>query len=234
MARNSRPDLEWSGGRVLTGHEPWPILRQVLAYPHNPPNATRASVGPNDLALPDDAGDPYSHGAASLVSAVLLAAARPPSSGLAAVRADGLPRSVCRRRRRNHRAGGHFPARPLRPAAGGRQPVPARSSTASPPGSCGSSPPTFGVPQTHLNLAASLLVPAGLFVRRELAATGGNARRVKFLVRQLLSRKEWPVHVRRLPGLPADPGLARGPPGQRRPGPAAVGPRRRAASRWRC
>ena len=53
--------------------------------------------------------------------------------------------------------------------------------------------PNFNSPATHLNLALSLLVPAGLFVRRELAATGGNARRVKFLIRQLLTRKDWPV-----------------------------------------
>jgi HEAT repeat protein len=51
----------------------------------------------------------------------------------------------------------------------------------------------FSAPATHLNLSVSLLVPVGLFIRRELTATGGNARRVKFLVRQLLTRKDWPV-----------------------------------------
>lgn len=45
----------------------------------------------------------------------------------------------------------------------------------------------------HLNLAVSLLIPVGLFVRRELSVTGGNARRVKFLIRELLARKEWPT-----------------------------------------
>lgn len=53
--------------------------------------------------------------------------------------------------------------------------------------------PDLGSANTHLNLAAALLIPTGLFVRRELATTGGTARRVKFLIRQLLARKEWPV-----------------------------------------
>jgi hypothetical protein len=53
--------------------------------------------------------------------------------------------------------------------------------------------PDFSSVATHLNLSVSLLVPVGLFVRRELQSTGGNARRVKFLVRQLLARKDWPV-----------------------------------------
>jgi hypothetical protein len=53
--------------------------------------------------------------------------------------------------------------------------------------------PDFTSPATHLNLAASLLLPVGLFLHRELAATGGNTRQVKFLIRQLLSRKTWPA-----------------------------------------
>jgi hypothetical protein len=53
--------------------------------------------------------------------------------------------------------------------------------------------PDFTSPATHLNLAASLLVPTGLFLRRELAALSGDIRRVKFLIRQLLTRKEWPA-----------------------------------------
>lgn len=53
--------------------------------------------------------------------------------------------------------------------------------------------PDFRAVETHLSLAAALLVPACLYVPREMAATGGSARRVKFLVRQLLARKEWPV-----------------------------------------
>src|SRR5262245_46373593 len=53
--------------------------------------------------------------------------------------------------------------------------------------------PDFSSAATHLSLAVSLLVPVGLFIRREMATTGGNARRVKFLIRQLLARKDWPV-----------------------------------------
>jgi hypothetical protein len=53
--------------------------------------------------------------------------------------------------------------------------------------------PDFHSVATHLSLAATLLVPTGLFIRREMAATGGPARHVKFLIRQLLARKEWPV-----------------------------------------
>jgi hypothetical protein len=53
--------------------------------------------------------------------------------------------------------------------------------------------PDFTSPSTHLNLATSLLIPVGMFIRRELATTGGSARRAKFLVRQLLARKDWPV-----------------------------------------
>jgi HEAT repeat protein len=54
--------------------------------------------------------------------------------------------------------------------------------------------PDFSLPNTHLFLSLSLLIPVGLFVRRELASTGGNTRRVKFIIRQLLSRKEWPAN----------------------------------------
>src|SRR3954470_24104685 len=129
--------------------------------------------------------------AASLVSAVLLLG---PAAllGLSAVRADGLPRSVMAgvavtiglealfllvRYGPQRAAGSLFLLLFYGIAAG----VLRFSST------------DFDVPQTHLSLAALLLVPVGLFVRRELATTGGHARRVKFLIRQLLSRKEWPV-----------------------------------------
>jgi HEAT repeat protein len=53
--------------------------------------------------------------------------------------------------------------------------------------------PDFQAVVTHLSLATALLIPTGLYVPREMAATGGPARRVKFLVRQLLARREWPV-----------------------------------------
>src|SRR5262245_27737791 len=52
--------------------------------------------------------------------------------------------------------------------------------------------PDFSSPSTHLNLAVSILIPVGLFGQRELATTGGPGRQLKFLVRQLLARKEWP------------------------------------------
>ena len=51
----------------------------------------------------------------------------------------------------------------------------------------------FRTIDTHLSLAVLFLVPTGLFIRRELAATGGNARRVKILIRQLLARPDWPI-----------------------------------------
>src|SRR5829696_4211752 len=41
--------------------------------------------------------------------------------------------------------------------------------------------PDFSSPLTHALLAASLLIPVALFVRREITATAGNARRAKFL-----------------------------------------------------
>ena len=47
-------------------------------------------------------------------------------------------------------------------------------------------------PLTHAMLGITLLVPVGLFVRREVSVTGGNARQVKFLISQLLARREWP------------------------------------------
>ena len=53
--------------------------------------------------------------------------------------------------------------------------------------------PDFHSRDTHLSLGAAALVPIGLLIRRELATTGGSARRVKFLIRQLLARKDWPV-----------------------------------------
>src|SRR5689334_722567 len=34
-------------------------------------------------------------------------------------------------------------------------------------------PPNFDDAQTHLHLATAIIIPVGLFVRRELAATGG-------------------------------------------------------------
>jgi HEAT repeat protein len=130
-------------------------------------------------------------GAASMVSAVLLLG---PAAllGLAAVRAEGLSRSVMAgvavtigleglfllvRYGPQRAAGSLFLLLFYGIAAG----VLRFSAT------------DFDAPQTHLTLAATLLVPIALFVRRELATTGGNARRVKFLIRQLLSRKEWPV-----------------------------------------
>lgn len=46
---------------------------------------------------------------------------------------------------------------------------------------------------THMMLAASILCSIALVVRGELTVTGGNARKIKFLVSQLLARKEWPA-----------------------------------------
>ncbi|MSR55342.1 MAG: hypothetical protein EXS09_18965 [Gemmataceae bacterium] len=46
--------------------------------------------------------------------------------------------------------------------------------------------------QTHVLLSVAILIPVRLVVRRELTSREGNARRAKFLIRQLLSRKEWP------------------------------------------
>src|SRR5688500_2598029 len=129
--------------------------------------------------------------AASLVSAVLLLG---PAAllGLAAVRADGLPRSV---------AAGvavtlglealfliyrYGPAR----AAGSLFLLIFYGIAA---GVLRFNSPDFESRDTHLSLAAAILVPVGLFLRRELAATGGSARRVKFLIRQLLTRKDWPA-----------------------------------------
>lgn len=45
---------------------------------------------------------------------------------------------------------------------------------------------------THFLLSAAILTPVLLLVRREVTIMGGNARRAKFLIRQLLSRQEWP------------------------------------------
>ena len=53
--------------------------------------------------------------------------------------------------------------------------------------------PDLASPNTNLLLAASLLMPVGLFVRREVALTRGNTRRAKFLIRQLLARPSWPA-----------------------------------------
>ncbi|MBO0700458.1 MAG: HEAT repeat domain-containing protein, partial [Zavarzinella sp.] len=52
--------------------------------------------------------------------------------------------------------------------------------------------PDFASPFTHLLLSASLLIPVGLFARRELVATVGNSRRIWILIRQLVARTEWP------------------------------------------
>jgi HEAT repeats len=52
--------------------------------------------------------------------------------------------------------------------------------------------PDFNSPFTHCLLAASLLLPVALFVRREIAATIGEARRAKFVIRQFLARRDWP------------------------------------------
>lgn len=45
---------------------------------------------------------------------------------------------------------------------------------------------------THGMSALAILLPVGLLVRREVTTIAGNARRAKFLIRQLLSRREWP------------------------------------------
>ena len=52
--------------------------------------------------------------------------------------------------------------------------------------------PNSGSPFTHTLLAASVLIPVALFVRRELAATVGNSRRIWILIRQLTARTDWP------------------------------------------
>ena len=52
--------------------------------------------------------------------------------------------------------------------------------------------PDFGTAQTHLLMSGSLLIPVSVFVRREVSATGGNARVARLLIRQLLARREWP------------------------------------------
>ena len=46
---------------------------------------------------------------------------------------------------------------------------------------------------THAMLAISILVALVLLIRSELTSTSGNSRRIKFLVSQLLARKEWPA-----------------------------------------
>jgi HEAT repeat protein len=52
--------------------------------------------------------------------------------------------------------------------------------------------PDLGSAWTNAALAVCILIPVALFTRREVATTGGNARQVKFLISQLLARKEWP------------------------------------------
>src|SRR3954462_2381892 len=52
--------------------------------------------------------------------------------------------------------------------------------------------PDFQSPFTHPLLAASLLIPVTLFVRREVMATGGPARRARLVIRHLMTRKDWP------------------------------------------
>ena len=46
--------------------------------------------------------------------------------------------------------------------------------------------PDLSSPETHALLAATLLAPVVIFVRREVSTTGGNARQVKFLISRLL------------------------------------------------
>ncbi len=53
--------------------------------------------------------------------------------------------------------------------------------------------PDLSSAATNGMLAVTLLVPVALFVRREVSATGGNARQAKFIVSQLLARREWPA-----------------------------------------
>lgn len=53
--------------------------------------------------------------------------------------------------------------------------------------------PDLSSPATHAMLGCTLLMPVGLFVRREVSITGGNARRAKFLISQLLARRDWPA-----------------------------------------
>jgi HEAT repeats len=53
--------------------------------------------------------------------------------------------------------------------------------------------PDVASADTHLLLACSLLIPVLIFVRREVVATGGNARRALILIRQLLTRRDWPL-----------------------------------------
>jgi hypothetical protein len=52
--------------------------------------------------------------------------------------------------------------------------------------------PDFNSAFTHSLLAASLLIPVTLFVRREVLATGGAERRARLIIRQLLARTDWP------------------------------------------
>ena len=129
--------------------------------------------------------------AASLVLSVLLLG---PSVllGLAAVRADGLPRSV---------AAGVAVTLGLEAVFLLYRYGPGRAARSLfllvfygiAVGVLRFNSPDFSSLVTHLSLAAAILVPVGLFCRRELATTGGGTRRVKFLIRQLLTRKEWPV-----------------------------------------
>jgi len=134
---------------------------------------------------------PRPSGATTLVSAVLLVG---PAAllGLSAVRQDGLPRSVAAgvavtigleaifllvRYGPQRAARSHFLLIFNGIAAGVLR----------------FNAPDWESIDTHLGLAATLLIPTGMFIRREMAATGGSTRRVKFLIRQLLIRKEWPV-----------------------------------------
>ena len=52
--------------------------------------------------------------------------------------------------------------------------------------------PDLDAAWTHALLALAILVPIWLIVQREVTTIGGNSRRAKFLMRQLLSRREWP------------------------------------------
>lgn len=53
--------------------------------------------------------------------------------------------------------------------------------------------PDLTSPATHAMLAAALLIPVVLFLRREVNATGGNAREAKFLLQKMLARQLWPA-----------------------------------------
>src|SRR3954471_4246983 len=112
-------------------------------------------------------------GAASVVSAVLLLG---PAAllGLSAVRADGLPRSVMAGVAVTIGLEGLFLLVRYGPQrAAGSLFLPLFYGIAA--GVLRFSATDFEAPETHLTLAATLLVPITLFIRRELATTGGNA-----------------------------------------------------------